>query len=210
MGALISPRPRLHPLRTVPRHCPPTTSSTGRRRQNRPVKPGLLCSRCHSDLHHGHTITMDTPPSPSSPTPEDPLKQRGRNPRSATSRGTPESVRSVAVACGHAQARQDPGSSESSSWFSQVVLVSFGAWTVHRPFPQLNGELQAAGLTSSVEVMRDERGSRRSTPTTSTTCSTRRGTSTLRTGSGRWTFDATSRQVACRRCSVTANWRRTR
>lgn len=39
-----------------------------------------------------------------------------------------------------------------------VVLVSFGAWTVHRPFPQLNGELQAAGLTSSVEVMRDERG----------------------------------------------------
>ena len=39
-----------------------------------------------------------------------------------------------------------------------VVLVSFGAWTVHRPFPQLNGEITVAGLEGSVEVVRDDLG----------------------------------------------------
>lgn len=39
-----------------------------------------------------------------------------------------------------------------------VVLVSFGAWTVHRSFPQLNGDIEVPGLTSSVEVIRDDLG----------------------------------------------------
>jgi penicillin amidase len=39
-----------------------------------------------------------------------------------------------------------------------VVFISFGAWTVHRPFPQLSGEVDVPGLESSVEVIRDDRG----------------------------------------------------
>ena len=39
-----------------------------------------------------------------------------------------------------------------------VVLVSFGAWTVHRSFPQLDGAVEVPGLTGSVEVIRDDRG----------------------------------------------------
>jgi penicillin amidase len=39
-----------------------------------------------------------------------------------------------------------------------VIGISFGAWTVHRPFPQLSGEVQVPGLNASVEVIRDDLG----------------------------------------------------
>ena len=43
-----------------------------------------------------------------------------------------------------------------------LVLVvagsTFAAWTVRRSFPQTSGELTVAGLTSTVDVLRDERG----------------------------------------------------
>lgn len=45
-----------------------------------------------------------------------------------------------------------------------VVAASFGAWTVRRSFPQVDGTLAVAGLKAEVKVLRDERGIRRSTP----------------------------------------------
>jgi penicillin G amidase len=39
-----------------------------------------------------------------------------------------------------------------------VVVASYGAWTVRRSFPQTSGELTVPGLTSSVDVLRDDRG----------------------------------------------------
>jgi penicillin amidase len=39
-----------------------------------------------------------------------------------------------------------------------VVLVSLGAWTAHRSFPQLSGEVEVPGLGGSVEVIRDSHG----------------------------------------------------
>ena len=39
-----------------------------------------------------------------------------------------------------------------------VVVASYGAWTVRRSFPQTTGELALAGLSGTVDVLRDERG----------------------------------------------------
>ena len=39
-----------------------------------------------------------------------------------------------------------------------VGVVSYGAWTVHRSFPQTSGEITLQGLTGSVDVYRDDRG----------------------------------------------------
>ena len=39
-----------------------------------------------------------------------------------------------------------------------VAVASYGAWTVRRSFPQTSGELDLKGLTSTVDVLRDDRG----------------------------------------------------
>jgi len=39
-----------------------------------------------------------------------------------------------------------------------VAASTFAAWTVRRSFPQASGELSVAGLTGTVDVMRDDRG----------------------------------------------------
>ncbi len=39
-----------------------------------------------------------------------------------------------------------------------VSVIGYGAWTVHRSFPQTSGELTVQGLTGSVDVYRDDRG----------------------------------------------------
>ncbi len=39
-----------------------------------------------------------------------------------------------------------------------VVATSLTVWTVRRSFPQTSGEITLAGLTGTVDVLRDERG----------------------------------------------------
>ncbi|MGD2060181.1 MAG: penicillin acylase family protein, partial [Acidimicrobiia bacterium] len=52
-------------------------------------------------------------------------------------------------------------------WLKRIVIVllllvlaatAYGVFTVRNSYPQVRGELQVAGLDSSVEVLRDELG----------------------------------------------------
>ena len=74
-----------------------------------------------------------------------------------------------------------------------LIAAGFVVWTIQRSFPQLEGTIAVEGLGDDVDGAarraRHPDDHRRQTPTTS---SSRRGTCTRRTASGRWTSAGTS------------------
>ena len=124
MGRADRPRPRLHPLRTDPRHrhahhiihwktaAEPTCQTSH-----------ALCSRCRNGPHHGrYTITMDTHTIPSSPTPADPWRSDG----SAVPGGRLGAVVVLRRSCGQ---RNVPVSAESLGQKAKALAGPFEcAW----------------------------------------------------------------------------------